>query len=182
MTGPGQDLQPFVAAALRLANLAGVLLLRHRSEAARHPESKGQRRELVTAADRAAEHTIVSGLLAEFPDVTVIWAHGGYTPVVVAARMLRAHPNLVYELSARTWRRHPRSPEYTIFGDEARVRPEWLALIEAMPTRFVVGTDAPVRSRSSDLAKIRGVEAFLAQLSPRARRLVARENLEQILK
>lgn len=124
----------------------------------------------------------LEALLAEFPDVTVIWAHGGYTPVVVAARMLRAYPNLVYELSARTWRRHPRSPEYTIVGDEARVRPEWLALIEAMPTRFVVGTDAPVRSRSSDLAKIRGVEAFLAQLSPRARQLVARENLEQILK
>jgi hypothetical protein len=44
MTVPGQDLQPFVATALRLANLAGVLLLRHRSAAAQHVESKGQRR------------------------------------------------------------------------------------------------------------------------------------------
>jgi hypothetical protein len=52
MTDAGQDLQPFVAAALRLAAQAGAVLLRHRAEAAQHPESKGQRRELVTAADR----------------------------------------------------------------------------------------------------------------------------------
>jgi predicted TIM-barrel fold metal-dependent hydrolase len=120
-------------------------------------------------------------LLTAFPDVTVIWAHGGYTPLLLAERMLRAHANLVYELSARTWARHPRSPEYTIVRDETGVWPEWLALIEAMPTRFIVGTDAPVRSRQRDRAKIDGVERLLGQLSPHARALVARGNLERIL-
>lgn len=124
----------------------------------------------------------LEALLEAFPDVTVIWAHGGYTPLVLAARMLRAHPNLVYELSARTWARHPRSPDYTIFRNETEVWPEWLALIEEMPTRFIVGTDAPVRSRPSDVAKIRRVELFLGQLSARTRSLVARENLERIVR
>lgn len=124
----------------------------------------------------------LEALLAEFRDVTVIWAHGGYTPLVLADRMLRAHPNLVYELSARTWASHPRSPDYTIFRNETEVWPGWLALIEGMPTRFIVGTDAAGRSRESDRAKIRRVELFLGQLSPRARALVARENLERILR
>jgi predicted TIM-barrel fold metal-dependent hydrolase len=45
----------------------------------------------------------LSALLERFPDVAVIWAHGGYTPLFVARRMLERHPNLTYELSARTW-------------------------------------------------------------------------------
>jgi hypothetical protein len=123
----------------------------------------------------------LEALLADFRDVTVIWAHGGYTPLFLAERTLRAHPNLVYELSARTWASHPRSPDYTILRNERDVWPEWLALIEALPDRFVVGTDAPVRARASDLAKIRGVERLLEQLSPGTRRLVARANLERIV-
>lgn len=36
-----------------------------------------------------------------FPGVAVIWAHGGYTGLAEARRMLARHPNLHYELSAR---------------------------------------------------------------------------------
>lgn len=119
--------------------------------------------------------------LAEFPDVTVIWAHGGYTPLFLARRMLDTHPNLVYELSARTWARHPRSPDYTIFQDDERVWQEWLDLIEQMPTRFIVGTDAAGRSPTSDREKIRSVELLLNQLSVDTRRQVAHANLERLL-
>jgi len=120
-------------------------------------------------------------ILTDFSDVTVIWAHGGYTPLFLATRLLDRHPNLIYELSARTWANHPRSPDYTILRNGREVWPEWLALIEAMPTRFVVGTDAPVRSLESDRGKIRGVGSFLDQLSMTTRRLVARQNLARIL-
>jgi predicted TIM-barrel fold metal-dependent hydrolase len=54
------------------------------------------------------------------PDVQVIWAHGGYTPYFLARRLLERHPNLHYELSARTWRHHPRSPDYTQLPEPAR--------------------------------------------------------------
>jgi hypothetical protein len=50
-----------------------------------------------------------------------------------------------------------------------------------MPGRFLVGTDAALRSTTSDAGKIDGVHSFLAQLSSAARDKVARENLHRIL-
>ncbi|HSW04911.1 amidohydrolase family protein [Aquabacterium sp.] len=122
-----------------------------------------------------------SQLLANFPDVPVIWAHGGYTPLFIAQRLLAQHPNLTYELSARTWPRHPRSPDYTILRDGEQVWPEWLALIESQPQRFIVGTDASHRSRDSEEMKFRSVQSFLRQLSPTTREWVARGNLLKLL-
>jgi len=119
----------------------------------------------------------LSALLAKFPDVAVIWAHGGYTPLFIARRMLEAHPNLYYELSARTWPVHPRSPDYTILRDGINVWPQWLALIEAMPERFLVGTDASHRSAESEEMKHSSVQNFLRQLSIATRERVARANL-----
>ena len=126
--------------------------------------------------------TEFSELLERFSDVTVIWAHGGYTPLFLAERMLKRHPNLVYELSARTWPRHPRSPDYTIFRNEREVWPEWLSLIEAMPDRFIVGSDASHRSAASERVKIESVQRLLSQLSPVARKAVAEQNLIRLLK
>lgn len=123
-----------------------------------------------------------AALLERFSDVTVIWAHGGYTPLFVARRMLQRHPNLVYELSARTWVRHPRSPDYTILRNGRDVWPEWLALVESMPNRFLVGTDATNRSAKIDAARIRGVQSFLRQLTPATRQRVAIDNLRELLR
>jgi predicted TIM-barrel fold metal-dependent hydrolase len=119
----------------------------------------------------------LSTLLEKFPDVAVIWAHGGYTPLFIARRMLERHPNLVYELSARTWPSHPRSPDYTILRDGRSLWPGWIELIEANPGRFVVGTDASHRTRESDAMKYASVQAFLRQLSPGARERVGRANI-----
>ncbi len=116
-------------------------------------------------------------LLNEFKNVQVIWAHGGYTPYFLAKRMLENHANLHYELSARTWLNHPRSPDYTIFKNENEIWKQWLELIESNPNRFLVGTDASHRSRESEKAKIERVQLFLKQLSPKTRELVARKNL-----
>jgi predicted TIM-barrel fold metal-dependent hydrolase len=120
-------------------------------------------------------------LLAAHRDVTVIWAHGGYTPLFVAARLLERHANLVYELSARTWALHPRSPDYTILRDGKAVWPQWLALIEAQPQRFIVGSDAAQRTREMDEARYASVQNFLRQLTPATREAVARANLKRLL-
>jgi hypothetical protein len=113
--------------------------------------------------------------------VSVIWAHGGYTPLFLARRLLENHPNLIYELSARTWARHPRSPDYTVFRNETTVWPEWLELVEAMPTRFLAGTDAAGRSEVGDIANARRVQLFLQQLSSDTRLQVAQTNFDRIL-
>ena len=120
-------------------------------------------------------------LLRAYRDVTIIWAHGGYTPLFLARRLMQEHPNLIYELSARTWARHPRSPDYTIFRNETTVWPEWIQFIESLPTRFLIGTDASGRSETGDSANVRRVQLFLSQLSDATRRRVATGNLEHIL-
>ena len=123
-----------------------------------------------------------SELLRAFPDVPVIWAHGGYTPLFIAQRMLDQHPNLTYELSARTWPVHPRSPDYTILRDGQNVWPQWLAFIESNPGRFLVGTDASHRSAESEAMKFQSVQNFLRQLTPATRDLVARGNIMKLLR
>lgn len=120
-------------------------------------------------------------LLQTFPDVRTIWAHGGYTPYFLAKRMIERYPNLTYELSARTYLRHPRSPDYTIFRNEHQVWPRWLQLIEDNPTRFIIGTDGAQRRISSDRKKIERVRLMLSQLSAETRELVARTNVLRLI-
>lgn len=123
----------------------------------------------------------LGAMLRSFSDVPVIWAHGGYTPLFLARRMLERHANLHYELSARTWPRHPRSPDYTILRDGTNVWPEWLELIESQPHRFLVGTDASHRSPASEAMKFESVQNFLRQLTPGTRQRVARDNLLELV-
>ena len=120
-------------------------------------------------------------LLRTYPDVTVIWAHGGYAPYYIANRMIAEHPNLIYELSARTWRNHPRSPDYTIWKDDVQVWPRWLRLLEENSDRFLVGTDASHHDLRREQAKIASVVSFLAQLSPETREAVAHGNFERLI-
>ncbi|NNF00619.1 MAG: amidohydrolase family protein [Pyrinomonadaceae bacterium] len=122
-----------------------------------------------------------SELLYEFKIVKVIWAHGGYTPYFLANRMLEKHPNLIYELSARTWLDHPRSSDYTIFKSNSEVWKQWLDLVEANPRRFIVGTDSSNHSAERDQRKIESVQLFLGLLTPETRTRVAQENLLELV-
>ncbi len=116
-------------------------------------------------------------LLETYPTVQVIWAHGGYTPYFLARRLLKRHSNLIYELSARIYLRHPRSPDYTIFRNETEVWPRWLELIESNPERFIIGTDNSQRRQTTDKQNVDRVRLLLSQLTPSTRELVAAGNI-----
>lgn len=73
------DVLRALAVARELAAAAGADLLQRRAAAARAPESKGVRRELVTAADRAAEAIVVGGLQRAFPGHAVLAEEGALT-------------------------------------------------------------------------------------------------------
>lgn len=86
MTSPAlPDLRPFLEHAHTLALRAGAELLRQRASHTVRAESKGRRRELVTAADRAAEEIVVRGLLAAFPQHAVLAEEGVLTTQGVAS-------------------------------------------------------------------------------------------------
>lgn len=72
------QLLAYQATAIELAHAAGAVLLEHQARGFR-TESKGRRRELVTAADRSAEHVIVGGLLERFPTHGVLAEEGVLT-------------------------------------------------------------------------------------------------------
>jgi myo-inositol-1(or 4)-monophosphatase len=85
-TTPG-ELQHCVAVATRLALAAGADLLRDRDRVVAAAETKGRRRELVTAADRAAERVVVGGLLQEFPDHAILAEEGVLTVAGQSSRV-----------------------------------------------------------------------------------------------
>jgi myo-inositol-1(or 4)-monophosphatase len=78
---PGPDeLRRWLDCAKRIAADGGAVLSQHAAERGRWtPEYKG-RRELVTAADRAAEQTIVAALQAAFPEHSILAEEGVLTP------------------------------------------------------------------------------------------------------
>lgn len=76
--GDAPDLAGFAEQARRLALLAGDELLRRR-RAPVAVETKAVRRELVTAADRAAEQIVVGGLQRAFPEHAILAEEGVLT-------------------------------------------------------------------------------------------------------
>jgi myo-inositol-1(or 4)-monophosphatase len=80
VTAAGVDLRACLVAADALARAAGAELLSFLGRRqALATASKGVRRELVTAADRAAEHVIVRGLLQRFPGHAILAEEGVLT-------------------------------------------------------------------------------------------------------
>ncbi|HEY3065855.1 MAG TPA: amidohydrolase family protein [Methylomirabilota bacterium] len=122
-------------------------------------------------------------LLASDRAGTWVWAHTGWLPAADPAllrRLLAAHPNLFCELSGReSIRRIYRGDPI----DEAGVlKPEWKALLEDLPDRFVIGTDvdpATLKTYAEEIGYWRGI---LAQLSPATAAKLAHGNAERLLK
>ena len=72
----------------------------------------------------------IDRIFATDPDALVLWAHSGFDNPDVLAAMLGKYPNLWADLAFRY--------EH---ANNARVDPEWRALFEAFPRRFMLGTD-----------------------------------------
>ena len=93
------------------------------------------------------------------PNAKIIWAHTGFsTPLEKVGAYLRAHPQLICELSYR----------YGITGDGGKLTPEWHKLFEAFPDRFIIGSDTWIPQRWQVYGELmEGYRAWLGQL-PRA--------------
>jgi hypothetical protein len=110
-------------------------------------------------------------LLGHDARVRVVWAHAGFgTPTGKLAGYLDRHPNLVAELSYRY--------DVTVDG---RLAPEWRALFERYPDRFVVGSDTWVNARWSRYREIIDYyRGWLAQLAPATAAMIAHGNGERL--
>ncbi len=107
-----------------------------------HVFGEDARSEVVAAVvDLAREHVLalhahtdvvgLEGLLAQAPDLVVIWAHAGFdVPEATLTRLIRSHPRLYLELSFREG-----------IHEEGHITPEWRELLVEHRERFLVGTD-----------------------------------------
>ena len=119
----------------------------------------------------------IDGLLAPTPsagrNVKLIWAHTGIggTPVPRVKALLDRYPQLMGELSYR--------PGLTCEGPQAEVRlcPEWRELLQAYPTRFMIGSDTWVNQRWLYYdGLMQGYRAWLGGLPPAVARAVGWDN------
>jgi hypothetical protein len=125
---------------------------------------------------------MVSALRAH-PKTRVVWAHAGSWLAPSAIRdILRDHPNVVFDLSAKNPACCPGGHfmYYPILGVRA-VDETWQQLFETYPDRFLVGVDFFASSHLR-LAREAGefYRTILAQLTPATARKLGHENAQRV--
>jgi predicted TIM-barrel fold metal-dependent hydrolase len=123
--------------------------------------------------------------LRNHPHTRFIWAHAGTSAEIhrhqkqlpfllpTLTRMLEAYPNLFIDLSWSMLTPY-------LLDEQGKPRPEWLALVEKYPERFMLGSD--VVGRFNKLGReMRSYRPFLDALPETVARKVARDNFLAIL-
>jgi predicted TIM-barrel fold metal-dependent hydrolase len=127
-------------------------------------------------------------LYARFPKVTFIWPHAGFASVEQVGVVMAANGNVVVTLSKKEKLKHSLSSEEKAeaLGEAVvdgcnRLLPEWRALFERYPDRFMFATDAHKDHRWVRYAQI--VEAWrliLGQLPDPLAQSIAWRNAERV--
>ena len=115
-----------------------------------------------------ADDEAVEILMRHNPRAKVIWAHTGFglSSDRVSA-MLAKYPKLWGELSYRSG----------IIDGSGKLTPEWRALFERYPDRFLLGSDTWVPERWASYGEIMaGYRGWLAQLPPPVAKQIAHGN------
>jgi hypothetical protein len=119
-----------------------------------------------------ADEEAVEILMRHNPRAQIIWAHTGFglSSDRVAA-LLAKYPKLWGELSYRSG----------ITGQGGGLTPEWRALFERFPDRFLLGSDTWVSERWSSYGEIMaGYRGWLAQLPPQIAAQIANGNAKAL--
>ncbi len=133
------------------------------------------------------EDQVIGGielLYRRHPDLKLIVSHTATTNPKNVRRMLERYPNLMidFKLVGRLANWHHTEP---VNNSDRRLYEDWAQLFEAMPQRFMVGTDSKFFRRRFDVAHyqrhIARYRKVLGGLNPRAARLIAYENAKRLL-
>jgi hypothetical protein len=102
-----------------------------------------------------ADTDAIVRILAQVPQLTVIWAHAGFdVPTDTLGALLETHPNLLIELSYRS-----------DIAPGGTLSPAWQRLFTGYPDRFLVGMDTHAGGRWLELDSLAAeARAWLAQL------------------
>jgi predicted TIM-barrel fold metal-dependent hydrolase len=127
-------------------------------------------------------------VFAQFPKLTFIWPHAGFASADQVRTVISTHGNVVVTLSKKT--REPRGVASTekrqelggpMIDECGIVLPEWRALLEQFPDRFMFATDAHKTFRWSRYADIvKQWRLILGQLPEPLARAIAWDNAERV--
>jgi predicted TIM-barrel fold metal-dependent hydrolase len=122
--------------------------------------------------DRATQR-LDEALRAE-PRATIVLAHAGESAPPRISGLLRRHPNIMVDLSGMHFQRKP-----FLATETGPLDPDWKALIERMPERFLMGIDvwAPRLFEPAMLDRLmRWTRRILGELKPEVAQRVAHDN------
>ena len=113
------------------------------------------------------------------PKTKMVWCHVGDTRGVkieglpeITTRLLKTYPNLYYDISWVVFEQ--------IIAPEGKPDPEWIAIFEQFPTRFMVGTDK-IGGFSDYVQTIRKYDVLFNALTPETAKKMASENMYELL-
>jgi len=119
------------------------------------------------------EAWVVRALFAKKPDLTILWAHAGFSePASVVGKMLNRYPNLWAELSYRAQDIMP--------GGE--IDPGWRKVLVRHADRLMIGTATWAVARWHEYRGLIGEHRrWLAKLPPEVAEKIAHKNAERLL-
>ena len=129
-------------------------------------------------------------LLAHNRKARIIWAHLGWDntgdrTVDLTRRLLSKHTNLYMSVRVASGMqaRHVVRPTFPLDG-EGRVKPDWIALFQEFPDRFVIGSDEIIQqgNRHPSAGSIQATVSMLRQLHPDLQRKIGYENAYRLYK
>lgn len=120
----------------------------------------------------------LAAALTANPKAIVILAHGGSAAPKRLETLLVTHPNLMIDLSGMHFQRTP-----ALATETGPVDPDWKALIERVPERFLIGIDvwaAPLFEPAMLDRLMKWTRRILGELKPAAAERVAWKNAAKL--
>ena len=113
----------------------------------------------------------IDALLAAAPNLTIIWAHGGFdVDIDIITNKLQRHKKLMIELSYREG-----------ITEDGRLTDKWRKAFMKFPSRFLIGTDTYIEQRWLELPELTNhYQAWLAQLPGDISDAIAYKNGERL--
>jgi hypothetical protein len=125
-------------------------------------------------------------LLSHNRKTSIIWAHAGwdntgYRTTGLMRELLARHPNLSMSIKIRK----KQGGGHNLPLKNGEITPDWLALLEEFPDRFMVGSDQfyqPPQAKNPPKLDMEGSERLVRSLPPKLARRVGYENAAKVFK
>ncbi len=123
-------------------------------------------------------------LLAHNRRAKIIWVHLGWDntgkrTIALTRRLMRENPNLYMSIRIASGMRNRKvaTPTFPLDRD-GHLKPEWLALFQEFPDRFLIGSDEIIKPSDDhpSAGSIRSTVKLLNQLPPKLKKKIGHEN------